>query len=413
MPANRRGSQKEKMVSPAETVTVAVSEPQRGSRPATAGSTRVVLQRKRRQNDSGGEEDDAETIGARQQKRVKQASPKVAVVTDGEVQASDLDSFVAYAEFLTDQEREFLFHLCERLGFGGLEGIVRSTAVDQSPFSSAFGHLSVGLHEMFLATSKQPRVERELRGQMTDLQRELGEAQDKLAEVQQRLTKAECDKADARGQLNVAIARDIERNNRVAELDQNIALLKDQLAAKVKKIEILLRDSASKSAEVKRLADEVAQRETKRSQVEAAAVKAFKQSAEYKKAMTEAAKAGAVANVELLNQKGAIDWVKASQPTGPSGQNSPPAKGVVPVQAEGASSGSGESGVRPVDDSQRTPPPTQFEVSRTGFLAAHTRTDGTIITPSPTARGSDQTSRLAEQQPPPEDEEVAAAPENP
>ncbi|XP_062023084.1 uncharacterized protein LOC133739350 [Rosa rugosa] len=137
-PANCLGPQKEK-------VTVAVLEPQRGARPATAGSTRVVLQRKRRQNDSDGEEetDDAETIGARQQKRVRQAPPKESVVAEGEVQASDLDSFAAYVEFLTDHERGFLYHLCERLGFGGLEGIVRSTAIDQSPFSSAFGHLSV------------------------------------------------------------------------------------------------------------------------------------------------------------------------------------------------------------------------------------------------------------------------------
>ncbi|XP_061998843.1 uncharacterized protein LOC133716123 [Rosa rugosa] len=115
MPANRRGPQRDRVVARGE-VTAAVLEPQVASRPVAAGATRVVLQRKRRQNDPEEEDDatKAETIGARQQKKAKQAPPKVLVAAAREVQTSDLDSFAAYTEFLTDPEREFLFHLCER-----------------------------------------------------------------------------------------------------------------------------------------------------------------------------------------------------------------------------------------------------------------------------------------------------------
>ena len=322
---------------------------------------------------------------------------------------SDLDSFAAYSKFLTDNEREFLYHLCERLGFGGLEGIVRSTAIDQSPFSSAFGHLSVGLHEMFLAESKQPRVERQLREEIQGLQRELGEAKDRLADMERRLTKADCDAADARGKLEVAVQQDVERNDQVSKMEQDMSLLQERVAAKDKKIDILQRESAARQGEVKKLEGEVARLRDEGSRAAAAAVGKFKQSAEYKKAMTEAAKAGARANVEMLTQKGAINWAKASQATVPQAQNVPLAKNAPPVQnVLDAGLGSGENTAWPVDGAQRTPP-TQSDVSRAGFMAAHTRADGTIETPSPTARGSDQTSHA---HPPPhiEGEEAEAKP---
>ncbi|XP_040362699.1 uncharacterized protein LOC112163902 [Rosa chinensis] len=402
-PATRRGVHN-KIVLPAEVVTIAGLElPMRGSRPAPAGST-WVLQRKRRQNDSGGEEeDDVEITGARQQKKARQAPPKALADVAKEVAVSDLDSFAVYAEFLNDGEREFLYHLCERLGFSGSR-----PRFDQSPFNTAFGHISVGLHEMFLVASKQPRVERELREEVAGLQRDLGEAQDRLADVERRLTKADCDAADARGKLVVAIERDLERNDQFSKLEQDMSLLQDRVAAKDKKVEILQREFAASLAEVKRLEGEVARLGAEGSRAAAAAMESFKQSTEYKKALTEAAKAGALANVEMLQQKGTIDWAKASMPVVPPAKDAPPAKGIAPSQVDGARSGSGESGTYPADDSQRTP--TQSEVSHAGFLEAHTQADGIIETPSPTARGSDQTSR---QHPPPHAEGSRANPANP
>ncbi|KAM5546409.1 hypothetical protein ABKV19_013357, partial [Rosa sericea] len=277
VPANRGGPHKEKTVPPAETVTV--------------------------------------------QKRARQGPSKAPLVEEREAPASDL-------EFMTDGEREFLFHLCEQLGFGGLAGISRPTAIDQSPFSAAFGHLSVGLHEMFLSASKQPRVERELREEIQGLERELAEARDRLAEVERRLTKGDCDAADARGKLAVDIKLDLERNDQVAKLERDISLLQERVAAKDKKIDILQRESSVRLTEVKKLEGEVACLRAEGSRAAAAAVEAFKQSADYKNAMNEAAKARALANVEMLKQKGAIGWVKVSQPNVPPAQNAPPAKGV-------------------------------------------------------------------------------------
>ncbi|XP_040361885.1 uncharacterized protein LOC121049262 [Rosa chinensis] len=421
----------------------------------------------------------------------QQRGPRPAAVAAAEeAPASDLDSFAAYAEFMTDTERGFLYHLCEILGFGGLAGISRPTAIDGSPFSSAFGHLSVGLHEMFMAAQKQPGVERQLRDEISGLERELGDAKDRLADVERRLTKADCDAADARGKLEVAIRRDVERNDHISRMEQDMSLLQERVAAKEKKIDILQRESAAKQAEVTKLEAEVARLRDEGTRAAAAAVEKFKQSAEYKKAMTESAKAGALANVEMLKQRGAIDFAKASQPpvlpvqnappvqaavtkleaevarlrdegtraaaaavekfkqsaeykkamteSAKAGalanvemlkqrgaidfakasqppvlpvQNAPPVQAAVPVQPEGVHSGSGESGAQPADGSQQTPLPTQSEVSRAGFLAAHTRPDGTIETPSPTARGSDQTSR-AQPQPPAEGGDVEANPKS-
>ncbi|KAM5586323.1 hypothetical protein ABKV19_005303, partial [Rosa sericea] len=191
VPANQRGPHKEKTVPPAETVTVAGLEPPlRGSRPGPAGSTRG-LQRRRRQNDSGGEEEgDVETIGARQQKRARQAPLK---------------------------------------------------------------------------------APRELREEVKGLQRELGEAKDRLADVERRLSKADCDAADARGKLAVAVERDLERNNHVSKLEQDMSLLRDRVAAKDKKVEILQRESAARLTEVKRLEGEVARLGAEGSRAAAAA----------------------------------------------------------------------------------------------------------------------------------------------
>lgn len=84
---------------------------------------------------------------------------------------------------------------------------------------------------------------------------------------------------DARGKLNVAVEWDLEWNDHVSRLERDISLLKDQLAAKAKKVEILQQDSAAKSAEVKKLEDKVARLEAEKSHVETIAVEAFKQSA--------------------------------------------------------------------------------------------------------------------------------------
>ncbi|MDD0193474.1 hypothetical protein PSY30_23515, partial [Shigella flexneri] len=61
------------------------------------------------------------------------------------------------------------------------------------------------------------------------------------------MTKAECDAADARGKLSVAVERDVELNEHVSKLEQDIVLLKDQVAVKVKRVEILQWESAVKS----------------------------------------------------------------------------------------------------------------------------------------------------------------------
>jgi hypothetical protein len=299
---------------------------------------------------------------------------------------------------MTGGEREFLFHLCERLGFGGLAGISRPTAIDQSPYSSAFGQVSAGLYDMFEAAKKQPLVEGELRAENQSLQKELGESKEKLADTERRLVKAECDFADVRGKLNVAIERDLERNDRVIKLEEQITQLEERIAAKDKKLIIVQRESVARATELKRLEGQVARLTAEGDAAAAAAVEAFKRSAEYAKAMTESAKAGALANIEMLKRKGAIDFAKASKPDAPTKnvpptKNAPPNKEVVPAPAGGARSGSGESSAHPAEGSQQTPTPTPSEVSRAGFLAAHTRADGTIETPSPTARGSDQTSR--------------------
>ncbi|XP_040361526.1 uncharacterized protein LOC121049099 isoform X2 [Rosa chinensis] len=407
VPNVRRGPQK---VVRQAGAAATVGQQQRGPRPAAAGQTRLL--RKRRQNGSDEEDDDdAEVIGVRQRKKARQAPLKAPVAAAEEAPASDLDSFAAYAEFMTDNERGFLYHLCEILGFGGLAGISRPTAIDGSPFSSAFGHLSAGLHEMFMAAQKQPGVERQLRDEISGLERELGDAKDRLADVERRLTKADCDAADARGKLEVAIRRDVERNNHISRMEQYMSLLQERVAAKEKKIDILQRESAAKQAAVTKLEAEVARLRDEGTRVAAAAVEKFKQSAEYKKAMTESAKAGALANLEMLKQRGAIDFAKASQPPVLPVQNAPPVQAAVPVQPEGVRSGSGESGAQPADGSQQTPLPTQSEVSRAGFLAAHTRPDGTIETPSPTARGFDQTSR-AQPQPPAEGGDLEANPKS-
>ncbi|XP_040361768.1 uncharacterized protein LOC121049194 [Rosa chinensis] len=221
---------------------------------ANVGVERRGLAPRRRQrecptcDDDSDEEDDddAEVIGVRQQRKARQAPPKAPVAAAEEAPVSDLDSFAAYAEFMTDNERGFLYHLCEILGFGGLAGISRPTAIDGSPFSSAFGHLSVGLHEMFMAAQKQPGVERQLRDEISGLERELGVAKDRLADVERRLMKADCDAADARGKLEVAIQRDVERNNHISRMEQDMSLLQERVAAKEKKIDILQRESAAK-----------------------------------------------------------------------------------------------------------------------------------------------------------------------
>ncbi|XP_061996915.1 uncharacterized protein LOC133714715 [Rosa rugosa] len=394
MPANRRGPQKEKAVPPADAVIAAREEPPVRVTKTAAGNQRAP-ERKRRQADSPDEEEgeDVEVISSRQQKRARGAPSKTAVVEGEEPAANELDSFAEYAPFMTGGEREFLFHLCERLGFGGLAGISRPTAIDQSPFNLAFGQISAGLYDMFAAASKQPMVEGELREEIQSLQRELAEAKEKLAEAERRLTKAESDLADARGKLRVAIERDLERNDRVSKLERDVALLEERIAAKDKKLIIVQRESAARVTELKRLEGEVARLRAEGNTAAAAAVEAFKQSAEFKKAMTESAKAGALANIDMLKRKGAIDFAKASQPDVPPTRSTPPVKTVVAAPVGGARSGSGESGAHPAEDSQQTPNPTPSEVSRAGFLAAHTRADGTIETPSPTARGSDQTSR--------------------
>ncbi|XP_040367088.1 uncharacterized protein LOC121050570 [Rosa chinensis] len=246
---------------------------------------------------------------------------------------------------------------------------------------------------MFQAASKQPLVERELREEVASLQRDLGKTQEKLADVERRLTKADCDAADARGKLNVAIERHLDQNEQYAKLEQDMSLVRDRVTTKEKKIEILQRESAAKQAEIKRLEGEVARLEAEGSRAAAAAVESYKQSAEHKKALNDAAKAGALANVEMLRQKGAIDWAKAAMPVVQPSKEAPPTTSTAPTAAPGPGVrlGSGESGEPPKGDSQRTP--TQSEASRAGFLAAHTWADGTIETPSPTARGSDQTSR--------------------
>ncbi|XP_062001968.1 uncharacterized protein LOC133719811 [Rosa rugosa] len=406
MPANRRGPQKEKVVQAAETVTAPREEPLVRVTRTAAGNQRA-LERKRRQVDFPDEEEgeDVEVIGSRRQKKAREASSKT-VVVEGEAPAvSELDSFAEYAAFMIDGEREFLFHLCERLGFGGLAGISRPTAIDQSPFSLAFGQISAGLHDMFVAASKQPLVEGELREEIQGLQRELVEAKEKLAEAERRLAKAESDFTDARGKLNVAIERDLERNERVSKLEQDVALLQERIAAKDKKLIIVQREPAARVTELKRLEGQVARLRAEGDTAAAAAVEAFKQSAEFKKAMTESAKAGALANIDMLKRKGAIYFAKASQPDAPPAKSTPPEKAVMLAPAGGARSGSGESGAHPAEGSQQTPNPTPSEVSRAGFLAAHTRADGTIETPSPTARGSDQTSRAIV--PPPAEAEYA------
>ncbi|XP_024198104.1 uncharacterized protein LOC112201461 [Rosa chinensis] len=111
---------------------------------------------------------------------------------------------------------------------------------------------------------------------------------------------ADCDAADARGKLNVAIERHLEQNELFAKLEQDTSLLRDRVTAKEKKVEILQRESAAKQAEIKRLEGEVARLEAMGDRAAAAAVKSYKQSAEYKKALNEAAKAGALANTLLL-----------------------------------------------------------------------------------------------------------------
>ncbi|XP_024197205.1 uncharacterized protein LOC112200403 [Rosa chinensis] len=83
--------------------------------------------------------------------------------------------------------------------------------------------------------------------------------------------------------------------------------------------------------------------------------------------------------------------VQPSKEASPTTSTAPTAAPTASPGHVGARSGSGESGGFPEGDSQRTP--TQSEMSRAGFLAAHTRANGTVETPSPTARGSDQTSR--------------------
>ncbi|XP_040375243.1 uncharacterized protein LOC121053011 isoform X2 [Rosa chinensis] len=282
VPNVRRGPQK--VVRPAGAAAT-VGQQQRGPRPAAAGQTRLL--RKRRQNDSDEEDDDdAEVIGVRQRKKARQAPLKAPVAAAEEAPASDLDTFAAYAEFMTDNERGFLYLLCEILGFGGLAGISRPTAIDGSPFSSAFGHLSIGLHEMFMAAQKQLGVERQLRDEISGLERELGDAKDRLADVERRLTKADCDAADARGKLEVAIRRDVERNNHISRMEQDMSLLQERVAAKEKKIDILQRESAAKQAAVTKLEAEVARLRDEGTRAAAAAVEKFKQSAEYKKAMT-------------------------------------------------------------------------------------------------------------------------------
>ncbi|XP_040369612.1 uncharacterized protein LOC121051378 [Rosa chinensis] len=252
MPAHRRGPQK--VVQPADDVIVTREEPPVRVTRTAAGNQRA-LERKRWTADSPDEEeeDEVEVVGARRQKKARLAPAKTAAV-EGEAPAvSELDSFAEYAPFMTEGEREFLFHLCERLGFGGLAGISRPTAIDQSPFSSAFGQISAGLHDMFVAASKQPLIEGELREEIGGLQRELAEAKEKLAEVERGLAKAECDYADVRGKLNVAIRRDLEWNERVSKLEQEIALLQERITAKDKKLIIVQRESADRMAEVKRL----------------------------------------------------------------------------------------------------------------------------------------------------------------
>ncbi|XP_040363569.1 uncharacterized protein LOC121049692 [Rosa chinensis] len=102
----------------------------------------------------------------------------------------------------------------------------------------------------------------------------LKEAQDRLVDVERCLSKAECDALDAGGKLT--------------------------------------------GAEVKKLEGTVARLEAEKSREEATTVGAFKQSAEYKRALMKAAKAGAASNLDMLNKRGAIDWVKASQSTKPS-----------------------------------------------------------------------------------------------
>ncbi|XP_062009668.1 uncharacterized protein LOC133726177 [Rosa rugosa] len=149
MPANRRGPQKEKVVPPADTVIAAREEPPVRVTKTAAGNQRAP-ERKRRQADSPDEEEgeDVEVIGSRRQKRARGAPSKTVVGEGEEPVASELDSFAEYAPFMTDGEREFLFHLCERLGFGGLAGISRPTAIDQSPFNLAFGKIYAGLHDI-------------------------------------------------------------------------------------------------------------------------------------------------------------------------------------------------------------------------------------------------------------------------
>ena len=105
----------------------------------------------------------------------------------------------------------------------------------------------------------------------------------------------------------MAIKRDLERNDQVAKLERDMSLLQERVAAKDKKIDILQRESAARLIEVKKLEGEVARLRAEGSCAAAAAVEAFKQLADYKNAMTEAGKAGALANVEMLKQKGAID----------------------------------------------------------------------------------------------------------
>ncbi|KAM5588682.1 hypothetical protein ABKV19_006911 [Rosa sericea] len=89
-------------------------------------------------------------------------------------------------------------------------------------------------------------------------------------------------------------------------------------------------------------------------------------------------------------------WVKASQPARVESRSLVAVAG----QIDGARSGGGESGHDVAVGSEQTPQPTPSEVSRVNFMAAHTRADGTPFTPSPTAPGSDQTSRLFVPQPP-------------
>ncbi|XP_062013932.1 rhomboid-like protein 19 [Rosa rugosa] len=104
VPANRRGPHKERTLQPAETVIAPREEPPAKGPRAAVGNPRA-LERKRRQIDSPDEEEgeDVETIGARHQKKARQALAKAAVV-EGEAPASnELDSFAAYAEFMTDE----------------------------------------------------------------------------------------------------------------------------------------------------------------------------------------------------------------------------------------------------------------------------------------------------------------------